>query len=633
MKKRIVSLFFALLFICSCFSLTALASSPPPAQDLSKSTIQTDFEEVFVGQYSVDSYLPNPLDESFHFISAIETLYSGYTLYIYVYNPSMQKVVKSSELNTISVCVDEAYDFNKYKLELVAEYKANTSNDDITDALILKYKVLDLSVAYDESRTYKLADIELLKQGEGLPCYFVAGKKFTFETTSNGFLFTTESDLSVIETEVFHTYYRFPQAEINNAQDLRAVYFPVPNKYLEMYKDVGGISTLTAEWDIYDPGYVFVTDDYNLSQSFNSVIGKGYYSSNFEYSLFYGKKALGPVSSLLIEVYNYAWNAEKIKSDYWDKWYNPHPLPNHLYYALKSDSQPVTHRIAGPAYNHPNNFYISYSKYVSDAFTVGKLAVYDELESYYKNKCYADSIYTTYLDSFRKTFLFEQDSDFISTYNTRCSWFESLVNGFEYYNKLDEHQKDEFYNFMKIEKNDILDFGVDEISEKYLVATEDVPELKEKMADTKYADCTWFLLRYEKTDYTVYESAVVDGENGRIVSDYNSYLANFKIVYNFDLIQVGFGDPSNPKSYFVYPFGNSPTIGVVGIFNPNRPGNIDDEDGIKSLIERIVKFLEKVLAIFIIIVVLLLVLKVVEVFKRNKTIVKINTDKNKEKRE
>ena len=70
MKKRILSLFFAFLFVCSCFSLTALASSPPPAQDLSKSTIQTDFEEVFVGQYSVDSYLPNPLDESFHFISA-----------------------------------------------------------------------------------------------------------------------------------------------------------------------------------------------------------------------------------------------------------------------------------------------------------------------------------------------------------------------------------------------------------------------------------------------------------------------------------------------------------------------------------------------------------------------------------
>lgn len=614
MKKKILCLIFTFLFLFSCFpllvfaeekSVASSASAELTATDLSKTTIEYDFKYIYAGRLKLENYLENPLDKELHLISAMESkdASGNYELYIYIYNPSRQAIVKTSSHNTVNIAQGDTSNFSKKSIELITMTENKNVEASFTDALILKYRV---NIDKSESRIYKIADIEILKQGEALPKYFIGGMEYEFFESSGGYTSCTSRDLSVVETETFHTYYRFDADGINEYNDLRAVYFPVPNAYLDMYG--GHMAYIQASWELYDSNYIFITDDLELQKEFKSVVGLGNYSSSFKYSLLYNQAHMTSLYEFFHDFYLHAYQVENLK-EYLSVEYDENYLS---YYSL-----PGKFEYIGAPLKTNTEIPISHSIYVNDTLTVGKLAAYKELEGYFKDKCSPSSDYVSYKGSFDKTFYFETTSDSVPEY-ARCSWWQAVLNDFQYYNKMSEEEKNAFYNFVKIDKSDILSLTDEELSKKYYVSMTDIAEFKQNISNSEYSNYTWFLLRYDTTDYKTENAIAVNSSNGEVVG--NSYLARYDIVYDFDFITIAFGEADKPETHHVYPVGNSPTSAVVAIFNPEKPSIGFDDLLPDDPYAKFFEFLEKLLAVTLVLVGMVIVLKIVGIFKQKKVI-------------
>ena len=616
MKKKILCLIFTLVLLCSCFpfsvfaeekTATSSASAELTATDLSKTTIEYDFKYIYAGKLKLENYLENSSDKELHLISAMESkdASGNHELYIYIYNPSRQAIVKTSLYNTVNIAQGDTTDFSKKAIELITMTESANRDPSLIDSLVLKYRV---KIDKSESRIYKIADIEILKEGEALPKYFIGGMEYKFFESSGGYTSCSSRDLSVVETETFHTYYRFEADGINEYNDLRAVYFPVPNAYLDMYG--GHMAYIQASWELYDSNYIFITDDLELQKEFKSVVGLGNYNSSFKYSLLYNQGHMLNTYEFFHDFYFHAYMVESLK-EYLSVEYDENYLS---YYKLPGKNE----YIAAPLKTN-SNIPISMSVYYPNASIVGSLAVYsDTYEEYFKDKCSLDSDYMTYKGSFDRTFYFESTSDSIPKY-ARCSWWEALLNDFQYYNKMSEDEKNAFYNFVKIDKSDILSLTDDELSKKYYVSMTDIAEFKQNISSSDYSNYTWFLLRYDTTDYKVENAIAVNSSTGKIIG--NSFLSRFDYVHNFDFITIAFGEADKPETYHVYPVGNSPTSAAVDTFVPEKPSIGFDDLLPEDPYARFFEFLEKLLTVVLLFFGIVIILKVISLFKWNKKVV------------
>ena len=187
-------------------------------------------------------------------------------------------------------------------------------------------------------------------------------------------------------------------------------------------------------------------------------------------------------------------------------------------------------------------------------------------------------------------------------------------------------QQKSFSNFVQLDKNEILyTLTPEQISEKYLVDSNDIAELKGTLDDEKYEDCTWFMLRYSVTDYETSNADIINNGTGLKVA--NGVVHNLTMVYDFDTIEVAFADPKNAGVYHVFPMGMSPTSSITDLWSPSVPKTeAPDYSWLNDLWAKI----ETILAIIVTIVFVVIVLKVISMFKRDKVVVKM---KDKEKRE
>lgn len=146
----------------------------------------------------------------------------------------------------------------------------------------------------------------------------------------------------------------------------------------------------------------------------------------------------------------------------------------------------------------------------------------------------------------------------------------------------------------------------------------DISEFKQNISSSDYSNCTWFLLRYDTTDYKTENAIAVNSSTGEIVG--NSFLSRFDYVHNFDFIKIAFGEADKPETYHVYPVGNSPTSAAVDTFVPEKPSiGLDDllpEDPYAKFFE----FLEKLLAVALVLVGMGIALKIVGIFKQKKVV-------------
>lgn len=587
--KKILSLFFAFIF---CFALLVpsfAASSSTGSdltmqyEDLSKTTIEYDFEMVLAGQYKTSDYLYNPEDKDLHYITAVETFryfnqsgdysYGSSILYIYVYNPSRQKIVKNSPYNTINYAFNHTNidNFKKVNLTLHQTYSAASEDAETTDALILKYSVDSNNGAMDGKRVHRLGDFEILFSGQSLPNSYLAGKKLTFNGTN--YNFTTCEIEDVITSEVFHTYYRVKSVgNIGNYNDIRSVYFPVPNEYLEKY---GVMDYVKANWNIYSSGNMIITDSQEVADNLDDYLGDRDFTG--DYSLLYEKlypPKLETYEAVYLNVYNF--DKEKFKSyiNGWDYAVEVlFPLTNYSQILTQVAYNCRPYKFAGDkalanilgVYESTSNNPIS-MVYKVDGSKVnlsnpGSVAVpAEDLVKYFETNKHLFK-----LEEENKNVMFHIYTDTSSVDSGYVSSnFKTWRNHLSSWCEFDE--KFEYSNFVQIDKDEISKMNDADVSKNYLINTNDVPEFRKNLNLEQYSNCTWFMLRYDITPYYTSEAECINHTTGSIVGD--SIVARSSVVENFDIIETAF---NKDGVLSIFAMGVKPTNAATDITTPEPP--------------------------------------------------------------
>lgn len=624
--KKIISLVFVFLIAFSAFPLSVFASESSSedielvAEDLSKTDIEYDFKYVFAGQYDVSTYKYSLTDSSLHFITAIESedSHGAKELYIYVHNPSRAELYKNSEHNTISMSVGEQDSFSQYKLEYITSYSSTLDGDEYINGLILKLRVKDVPTFDSLTRIYKLGEFEWLKKGETLPEYYISAMKYEFTTNSLGYVSCIATDQRIVETKAFHTFYRIkiPGELSDTYEDIRAVYFPVKKTYVDSY---GGMAYIEATWKEYDVYNVLVTDDLVLKNAFYSKLGTSL--EDFNYSVLFNKSYYQRV--LGRDVYRSAYNPEALSD--WMSWdYTESKDDENFLVTYKFPGDRFLANIFAPKTSTHLGYPISGVFYCADTSTYDALAIYGEdLLEYYEPK--VDDLSYTRLKNYEpgKKYYFNIDTEIIEgTAGERCSWWEAFKNGGLYYNTLSEDAKKTFSNFTEIERDILKALTDEQITETYYVDSHDVADFKATVLSEDYEDYYWYMLRYEVTDYETSGALVIDNETGATVG--NSYIASMSMIYDFDYIDVAFGDPRDPNTYCVFPVGMSPTSSMTDIWNPSKPlVETPDFSWMNEFYAKIERLLAVIVAIFLVVI----VFRIVMSFRRRKVVVKYKNKK------
>lgn len=165
-----------LFTLCApCFASDSKAS----VENLAKTTIEYDFQYVFLNKYKLSNYGYNEkgnvqcitfTEQGYQYAHDLNN-YDNFGLYVYIYNPTQMDIILS-EYNQVQLAsnlfqpgYEKTPSYCKYPLELVDSYGSTKESDLATNGLILKFKMTNfvpqiLTVDVDE-RAYHVSSIEL----------------------------------------------------------------------------------------------------------------------------------------------------------------------------------------------------------------------------------------------------------------------------------------------------------------------------------------------------------------------------------------------------------------------------------------------------------------------------------------
>ncbi|MBQ8146023.1 MAG: hypothetical protein IJ039_04510 [Clostridia bacterium] len=657
MKKKILCVVFAMLVLLSVFPLSVFATSTNAESsdfgymDLSQTEIEYDFKYIFAGKYNIEDYGANVKDESLHFLSAMESQGAdGKTeLYIYIYNPSRKQIVKDTEWDKLSLARytspsdDKRNEYSKQDITLVKTHGATSDTDTVTNAVLLKYKLDSTQAIYGSvDRYYRLADIELQISGEANATSFIAGKQYKFFNDSKGYINCTVQDLTTLEMDAFHTFYRVNTDGVDRYTDIQSVYFAVPNKWLEMY---GNLYSMNVEWYRYSTNNALVVSNSSVYNLF-----KSYYlnnkTSNFSYSVLY--KQYFPFNDFVYDYYTYGYNLENL-SDwvYWDT--------DHLLNIKGEETGKVGYQWsdAGWAQLIPDTVAPKASKYdlpLSMVFYSNNIEGYEtkalegkEILAYIESENWDSSLFDGSREYVKKEFTVEMN-DSLGVYEM-CTGWEKFWHGNVYEKSTGEMVT--FERFQQVDLNDLEKMSIEEFSQYYKIDEYDVECTEGDCGEcfscqTKkdlYKDCTWFFLRYDTTNYQSYDSNVINNGSGN-EKVCNSFMFNTDVVRNFDTIDIGFKnvDENGVETITVFPIGRSPTNFVADAWTPSEKPVIDLGDILDPWAEFFEK-LEKILTIILCVALFIIVVRIIsffaplfKVFKKKNKAKKSNSGKEKQKK-
>ena len=592
------------MVLCLSFPISALAAEASLGSDLSygyenlsKTDIEYDFKYILAGQFKVEDYIYNGSDTDIHLITAIEGTNSSEAklLYVYLYNPSRKVIQKNSDKNTVTIAKqDTSYsNFKEERLYLQQTYSSTIDNNDYTDALLLKFSVskeFEKVTTPGASRYYRLGELEIIEKDESLAKSYVAGKKYCFFDSEYGYSSCSEED--VITSEVFHTYYRYKAAgNVGNYNDIRTVYFPVPTKYIDEY---GKMDAIRATWNEYASNNIIVTDNAIAAKELENYVGNSDWS-NSNYSLLYNMyypHISETYEKVFTNIYNYDENEFPDYESYLD-------YIVQLLFPVTNLSQITTQaKFDVKAYRFTDDTWLANvlapckkteNENISWVYTVdttsvnlndpGSVAVPAEvvLEYFENNKEQFD-----FLNSNDKKFYIYEDRSSV-TPATYCSGWNEYWNNM--YLVADKENELVYSNFIQLDKEEILKLSNAQISSQYMINIHDVAEFKNNLQLEKYSDCTWFMLRYDITDYYVSEAALLDHSVG--APSGNAIVARTTIVEDFDIIESEF-DKDGVRTIFAY--GINPTNAATDITThepPPRPkpeNNTDFWNMVKTIL-------------------------------------------------
>ena len=522
-----------------------------------------------------------------------------YGLYFYLYNPGMLNIVKNSENNLVQfgsnvtggIKTDPRY--KKHQLKLVDTYGATEESDTHTNALVLKFSLLN----YDDfifleeftSRFYDVSGIELVIDENSNATEYGVAQVFEFYKV-NGF-----PTCSIDKTEVLRiddlafSFYRVKSDVPNVYKDLQSVSFSIPNTIINKY---GEINALHAVWEECLTQPVLIVDDIEVRNEFKNILNQEV-TSDFPYCMGYGaycKQVCVPFQhyKTFIGAFNDNINiAEKeIKfANFINDEFPYDTLLDKLYFAF----------------------------YAKDVFNPNLVCVTSDqmmakLDEYKWSDEVFSSIDKTNFDLENPTLYDVTMMDELGVYRVPTFWEGITLGGFR--NVLTDHKK-----YDNIETIDIKDkeLNEDDFAEDYLVFEDDV----EKIQDLMSTDSTTYILHYTATDYITHEAFIYDAESDKPVC--NAIVGQATAIRNFDFIDMYFkkgdvvtclaigGDPQNFAPAFT---GYEKTL----------PGDRWAE---------FLESLEKLLGIAIILAVITIALKIFTMLKKTKVKVVVKNEKSK----
>lgn len=631
MKIKFLSFAFALLMLLSIFPFGVLAAESgneavtSNVVNLTNTKIEDDFKYAFAGFYDVKNYPANSKDKELHFVTAMEGKGSSgmVELYFYVYNPSRKVIVKDTNLDKISLATYSSKDdstkdtYSKKDLTLIKTYGATQESGSNTNALLLKYK-LEITKSYDNTvdRYYRLADIEILFRGESTATAYLCGKEFKF-FDSDYCVNCSVQDLTTLEMDSFHTFYRVNTDGVDYYTDIQSIYFPVPNSLLKAY---GGLYAMDVTWQVSHTSQCLVVEDEAVRDEFynNWIKSK---KDDFKYTVFY-KKIMGR-EQFLFDTYLYGHNVNSDKlSEYvfWgaDSFVNT----NYGYFGYKSSETAAIKPY--PDFLAPGDdsflFPITMVFTVDDATSYEAVSVRgEEILAYLEKENWDSSIFLFGLPpiTYEQKFTVDLVDKKLGIYET-CSGWEEFWHG-DVYEK-DTGEEVVYSAFQQIDSNDLKTLTVEEFSKKYLIDIKDVKCdigscgncFSCRRSNDKYSDCTWFLLRYDTTNYRSYDALIMDNETGS-TEVCNANLFETDVIRNFDTISVTLKDTDDyGKDVFsTFSILRSPTNFVADAWNPSEKPELDF--GLKDT--DFWDILERILKIAAIVILVLVVFKIWDIVK------------------
>lgn len=644
MRKRILSLIFVALLLVTVFPFSVFAQENVDVSenitDLSKTTIEYDFENVFLGAYNVNDYVPNSTKNQKQIITFTEYVNSNgeIELYFYLYNPRQARIYNTGE-NKISLSYSlgevKFVDFEKYDIEKidVKHFSVNTSSE--TNASLIKYKISGFSLSTSEKlRAYSLGDIELRLKNSVVSEKL--GKTFTFNENVDGLIDVTTGGQSVIEIdEIGHTFYRVKNNE-SNFNDVRTVYFAVDK---DIVNQNGLMDSVKVSWQEKELQPMLLLDDKTVLAAFQNILAQNV-PSDFKYSFGVGMKEsffkvnkynIGDVAT----TFDIGFNTGKFPSKFYSGTdflfggYVSNLIWSDYYHILKKSN----------AFDDTLEklYFAFYCDYLEESVVSGEdiLNAINSYDSRYSDELFLNTEYYTAVYNVK-------DEIALNKYELSTDIWKYITNGlkftFEKVGELDVCRFEKFNvaNYERALKNGD-EYLHNYLSESYLIDKNDVEDFckfVEKNSEDKYI----YFIRYSITDTEIKEAAVFGDtylSTGSAFLDKivpldecyvcNGTLVNTVMINDFDVIQLGFDDLRG--GYTVVPVSAVPTDNIPDVSQINKKLPPDKNDN--NLFDNILKLL-RIIAIVIIVVIstavvstiALIVLLLVMIFRKGRRVKK-----------
>ncbi len=302
MKKLILSVILAFSFL-----LSGLGSISVKAENLTLGKdIKKELENVDLTQFELTS------KTDVITVSEVGFGTNDYKLIVYVYNSEKVKLSKISQSNVINMAVRYDEDLNaKAYANFKLEYISSTEDDSIYKfAVIDTYSTLKL-LAEDintkhSKRRYDIAGVQLLKYGDRLAKDYKVSKSYVFSGEDSTL---TVNEFETVELEVHPVWYRTSSSDVgaNHQHQLNAVYFSVPDKYLnDGYK----LNKVKAEFYEYKTEAVIVVENKDLHSKLNAYKGVNVTEHKSDIPmLYYNQKTLS--GDYTTHTYQWAYNTKE----------------------------------------------------------------------------------------------------------------------------------------------------------------------------------------------------------------------------------------------------------------------------------------------------------------------------------
>ncbi len=582
MKKtkffRIACMCFAVVFVFLAmpFSASAISNIDNTGVYKDLQTMGTD-----LSLYKPSSELDAPkIMEFLEYAYDQNNNQSDFGLYLYVYNPSTDKVVTNSQYNTVQISTRSSAgnvtSNKKYKLQFISV--SSSEDGEGLDRLYYKFKVatdpLLLTNVSKDRRVYDVVDLELQYEGEANPrcanvsnSYICTGyQAYHHSDPHTGKLLDTSThycvaqNLETIEIELHPATWKTTSSDkgAHYQYEVSSVYFSIPDYYLEKYGNMAdenfkGLDAVYGEWYEYKINGV-VSGNHSLIDIVDDFTGKTLKSSDM--TSYYTESILSagsikvyyssavPFGFVSVDV-NGSGNAN-VK--YFNRGYgnaavsNVSGICNAIYSSSTNGLLVSTKDLLSSIYGDTGEFLAL--DYVDAGRTLGHNTYHISVED--------DSL-----------------NNLIAAYATDANHLRQWLSGKGWYTSEDATGYDEMRPIVMVDPDEFSAFSTDAaMSKEYFICEEDVDSFENFTLDQK--DRTTYLMRFAVTDYYVDEVDITDNDGTEYTGTHHYFEKT--IFHNFDVLSFTFKNEEG--KYTTVPVSSKP-ISIVG----NITEDPDDELG------------------------------------------------------